>query len=189
MSKSEMLDTLTTQEKKDHVKSLCRFFKDFPKAGVNFLDIMPVFKTHKSMEMAIDVIVDEIDQKKWKFEFIAGVEARGFLLGALLANRLHVGFIPIRKKGKLPGPVYQTETVKEYGGDCLELQQDSDLVGKRVLIFDDVIATGGTMLGTLDLLKKAGARVVGSAFLADIVYLNKVQGLDCEICAPLKITS
>jgi adenine phosphoribosyltransferase len=126
-------------------------YPDFPKAGIIFQDLNPLYKDAGLFKKLISAYAREV-KKLGKFDFIIGVEARGFILGSALAQKLKCGFIPVRKKGKLPGKTDQVEYALEYGTDCLEIQDDPQLKNARVLIVDDVFATGGTIKAVIKLL-------------------------------------
>lgn len=140
---------------------------DFPKPGITFLDISPLFRNHFEAlvnQMANLVLPDELAA----FEFVAGIEARGFAIGAALAYRLGKGFIPIRKKGKLPPVVERITYDLEYGQDSLEMHHGSG----RILLVDDVLATGGTFRAAAELCERTGHSISGMACIVDLKFLN-----------------
>lgn len=151
-------------------KKEIRVIEDFPKEGISFKDITTLLKNGEVYHAAIDAIVEAL--KPWQPEIIVGPEARGFLLGAPVAYALGLGFVPVRKPGKLPAKTIRETYTLEYGSDTLEVHADAIHPGQRVAIVDDLLATGGTMLATANLLKKAGADVVGMAFLIELTFLN-----------------
>jgi adenine phosphoribosyltransferase len=147
-----------------------RDIPDWPRKGILFRDITPLLASKEAFPAAVEALCGP-----WReagVEYVAGVEARGFIFGAAVAARLGAGFIPIRKKGKLP---YETERVTydlEYGTDCVEMHRDAVTHGARVLMVDDLLATGGTMWAACQLVEKLGARVVGVSFLIELTDLH-----------------
>jgi len=162
-------------------KELIRVIPDFPQQGIRFKDITTLLKKGDAYKAAIDQIVAYAKTKE--IDFIAGPEARGFVIGAPVAYALGVGFIPIRKSGKLPAETVEASYDLEYGKDALAVHKDAIQPGQKVLIADDLLATGGTISTTVELIKKLGGEVVGAAFLIELSYLNgrdklKGQGID-----------
>lgn len=147
-----------------------RVIEDFPKEGVSFKDITTLLKNGEAYKEAIDALVAEI--APWRPEIIVGPEARGFLLGAPVAYALGLGFVPVRKPGKLPGQTISETYALEYGFDTLEVHSDAIHSGQRIVIVDDLLATGGTVLATANLLRKAGANIVGIGFLIELTFLK-----------------
>lgn len=146
---------------------------DYPEPGVIFKDITPLMADAAGLSVAIDRIVDHfIGQGITK---VVGAEARGFLVGAPVAYRLKAGFVPARKPGKLPRAVYSQQYALEYGTDELQLHQDAITADDKVLIVDDLVATGGTAVATAKLIEQAGAEVVGFSFILELSYLNPRQ--------------
>jgi len=147
-----------------------RDIPDWPRSGILFRDITPLLANPKAFPAAVAALCEP-----WRYagvEYVAGVEARGFIFGAAVAAQLKAGFIPIRKKGKLP---YQTERVTydlEYGTDCVEMHQDAVPPGAKVLMVDDLLATGGTMRAACQLIEKVGGQVVGITFLIELTDLH-----------------
>jgi adenine phosphoribosyltransferase len=147
-----------------------RDIPDWPKKGILFRDITPLLASPQAFPAAVEALC-----APWQdagVEYVAAVEARGFIFGAAVAARLGAGFIPIRKKGKLP---YETERITydlEYGTDCVEMHRDAVPPGAKVLMVDDLLATGGTMWAACQLVEKLGARVVGIAFLIELTDLH-----------------
>ena len=153
-----------------------RDVQDYPQAGVVFKDITPLLADAK----AFAAVVDALAVTAGPVDKVAGIEARGFILAAPVACRLGVGFVPIRKQGKLPGPTFAQEYDLEYGTATIEVLTDAFAPGERVLVIDDVLATGGTARATADLVQRAGARVAELAVLLELSFLNgraKVAGL------------
>lgn len=151
---------------RDHI----RVISDFPKEGISYKDVTTLLKDGKIYHAAIDALVEKI--KPWQPDVIVGPEARGFLFGAPVAYALGVGFVPVRKPGKLPAKTISETYALEYGFDTLEVHEDAIKPGERVVLMDDLLATGGTMLATANLIRKIGADVVGMGFLIELAFLN-----------------
>jgi len=151
---------------KDHI----RVISDFPKEGVSFKDITTLLKDGEIFRAAIDALVEKI--RPWQPEVIVGPEARGFLLGAPVAYALGIGYVPVRKPGKLPAKTISETYALEYGYDTLEVHADALSPGARVVIVDDLLATGGTMLATANLMSKIGVDMLGMGFLIELTFLN-----------------
>ena len=154
----------------DHLKAKIRHVPDFPKPGILFYDITTLLCDPQGFRDTIDAMAapymgEDIDQ-------VVGIESRGFILGAAIAATLGCGFVPIRKPGKLPAATYQESYHLEYGTDSLEIHQDACGQNQRVLIVDDVLATGGTARAAIDLVKKTGAKLIGAAFLIELDLLK-----------------
>ncbi len=148
-----------------------RSIPDFPEKGVVFKDITPLLGDAAVFRAVIDVFVEEYRDRN--IDMIAGIDARGFILGSALAYQLGVGFVPIRKSGKLPYKTYEANYQLEYGsGSTLAIHQDAFSKGSRIVICDDVIATGGTLAATINLVEKLGADLVGIAVLIELAFLN-----------------
>ncbi|GAA4353954.1 adenine phosphoribosyltransferase [Angustibacter luteus] len=151
---------------------LARFVRDvpdFPSAGVMFKDIAPLLADGPAFGA---VVGDLADRYRGTVDAVVGIEARGFMLAAPVAVTLGVGFVPVRKAGKLPGPVWAAEYALEYGTAEIEVQQDAFGAGRRVLVLDDVLATGGTAEATCELVERAGAEVVELAVLLELAFLS-----------------
>lgn len=160
-------------------KEKIRVIPDFPQPGIRFKDITTLLKDGEAYKAAIDVLAEKVKEKE--IDLIVGPEARGFVVGAPLAYALGIGFIPVRKKGKLPSETIEVSYDLEYGKDALAMHKDAIQPGQKVLIADDLLATGGTISATLDLVKQLGGEVVGAAFFIELAYLNgreKLEGLD-----------
>jgi adenine phosphoribosyltransferase len=156
-----------------------RDIPDWPKPGVVFKDITPLLKDPKVFKSAIDVLADHY--RAQHIDTVVSVEARGFIFGGALAYALGAGFVPARKPGKLPWMKIKVEYSLEYGTDAIEMHQDAIVKGQRVLVFDDVLATGGTVAATIQLVSALGGVVVGSAFLMELTFLhgaNRLKGYD-----------
>ncbi len=155
-----------------------RDIPDFPKKGIIFKDITTLLKDKAALKKTIDILAKEFAKKKIKY--IVGIESRGFIFGAALACRLGVGFIPVRKKGKLPAKTRAVTYDLEYGSDTLEIHEDALKAGDRVIVVDDLLATGGTVEAVVRLLSGMGARIAGVAFVIELAFLNgreKLSGL------------
>lgn len=154
----------------DHLKAKIRHVPDFPKPGILFYDITTLLCDPQGFRDTVDALAapymgEDIDQ-------VVGIESRGFILGAAVAATLGCGFVPIRKPGKLPAATYQENYNLEYGTDALEIHQDSCANSQRILVVDDVLATGGTARAAIDLARKAGGLVIGAAFLIELDFLK-----------------
>lgn len=147
-----------------------RIISDFPKEGISYKDVTTLLKNGEMYQAAINALKEKV--KPWQPDVIVGPEARGFLFGAPVAYALGVGFVPVRKPGKLPAQTIGETYALEYGFDSLEVHADAIQPGERVVIVDDLLATGGTMLATANLMKKVGADVVGMGFLIELSFLN-----------------
>jgi adenine phosphoribosyltransferase len=143
---------------------------DFPRPGIVFKDLSPLFADGAVFREVIDQIVDFHGQDG--FDVVVGIEARGFVIAAAVAYATGVGVVPVRKAGKLPRPAYAASYSLEYGEATLEVHEDAFGVGQRVLVVDDVLATGGTAIATLDLVERAGGTVAGFAVLLELAFLS-----------------
>ena len=152
------------------IKSLIRTIPHYPKQGIQFRDITTLLKDPIGFRMVIDALAHHYVNQK--IDKIAGIEARGFIIGAALAYRLEVGFVPIRKSGKLPAEAVGHDYALEYGADRLEIHIDSIAHGEQVLLVDDLIATGGTAQAAASLVQKLGGVVIGCAFVIDLPDLG-----------------
>lgn len=157
------------------VKSLIRDVPNFPKKGIVFKDITPVLKDATTFSRVIAAL--EAYGRKRGTELVAGIESRGFLFGAAVAARLEVGLIPIRKKDKLPWKTVGQSYDLEYGKDHLEIHKDAVKKGQRVLVVDDVLATGGTLVGACKLVEKVGGKVAGTTCLLELTFLHGLKKL------------
>ena len=153
----------------DRLKSAIRDVPGFPKPGIVFKDITPILANAELFREALDRF--ETHWKHRVIDVVVGIEARGFILGGALADRLNAGFVPVRKKGKLPWKTERVEYALEYGTDSLEIHQDGVHAGQRVLIADDLLATGGTADAAAKLVEKSGANVAGLCFLVNLAFL------------------
>ena len=158
------------------LKSNIREIPDFPKKGILFYDITTLLKNPQAFAAVLEEFVSRY--KDAGIQKVAAIEARGFIFGAPLALRLGVGFVPIRKSGKLPADVYESTYSLEYGNSTIAIHQDAISPGERVLLVDDLLATGGTMGSAVDLVKRLGGTIHGIAFLVELTDLNGRQRLD-----------
>jgi adenine phosphoribosyltransferase len=158
------------------LRSKIREVPNFPKEGIGFKDITTLIKDKEAFKYAVDTIVSDLKDKN--IDYIVGPEARGFLMGSAVAYALGVGFVPVRKKGKLPAQVIQKEYDLEYGTDILEIHADAIEKGKNVAIVDDLLATGGTVLAVSEMLEDIGANVVSMEFLIELTFLNPREKLN-----------
>ncbi len=168
-----------TASKQDWLKSKVRDVADFPKPGIIFKDLTTLFKDAEAFNFVIDVLASKCQELDAKY--IAGIEARGFILAAAIAYRLKLGFIPIRKPGKLPHLVESASYELEYGSNTVEIHKDACEPGSRVVLLDDLLATGGTAAAGIQLLKKIGADVVGVGFVIELGFLSGRAKLDGKI--------
>ena len=169
------------------IESFIRTVPDYPKPGIQFRDVTGLLEDPLGLRMAVDQIVDRYQDRG--VSLVAGIEARGFIFGTAVAYQLGVGFIPIRKAGKLPGAVIGVDYELEYGTDRLEMHVDAIGSGDSVLLIDDLIATGGTALAALELIERVGGTVHEAFFVIDLPDLGgadrlKARGCDCySLCS------
>jgi adenine phosphoribosyltransferase len=161
-----------TDALQDYLKANIRTVPDWPSSGVQFRDITPLLQTPKVFRVLIDAFVHRYMDPALRPDVVAGLDARGFILGAVVAYELNVGFVPIRKKGKLPYDTIEETYELEYGSATVELHTDAVSKGQRVLLIDDLIATGGTMMAGKKLLEKLGAMVMEGAAIVDLPELG-----------------
>ncbi|MEO7272993.1 MAG: adenine phosphoribosyltransferase [Vicinamibacterales bacterium] len=154
----------------DALKSKIRHVPDFPKPGILFYDVTTLLRDAEGFKLAIDALATP--HLGTGIDLVVGVESRGFIFGAAVADRLGAGFVPVRKVGKLPGKTIRATYDLEYGSDSLEMHDDAIGVGQRVLIVDDLLATGGTAKATVDLVKRGGGSIVGVAVLIELTELG-----------------
>ena len=158
-----------------------RDIPDFPKPGILFKDITTLLKDGDSFKAAVDGLLERIGTRE--IDVVVGMESRGFIFGGALAHELKAGFVPVRKRGKLPGPTIEEEYELEYGRDVLAIHEDAIQPGQTVLVVDDLLATGGTMAATLRLVERLGGKVVGAAFLIELGFLkgrDRLRGYPIE---------
>jgi len=158
-----------------NLKEKFRHVLNFPKEGIDFIDITTVLQDKDAFKYAIDSLVDLV--KDLDFDLIVGPESRGFIFGAPVAYVLNKGLVLVRKKGKLPYKTVSVEYELEYGKDVLEMHIDAIQPGQKVVIIDDLLATGGTTLSNIKLVEKLGGKVVGIAYLVELTYLNGRENL------------
>ena len=157
-------------------KALIREVPDFPKPGILFYDITTLLKDARAFRAVLDELAARYRGKK--IDKIVGIESRGFILGGPLADRLKTGFVPVRKPGKLPADSFEVKYNLEYGSNSLAIHRDAVGMGERVLVVDDLLATGGTAAATVHLLRQLGADIVGLAFLVELTSLKGREKLD-----------
>jgi adenine phosphoribosyltransferase len=163
----------------DHLKELIREVPDYPKPGILFYDLTTLLKTPAGFHGLVEELCDHYEGKK--VDAVVGIEARGFILAPALAFRLGAGFVPVRKPKKLPSKTVSVTYQLEYGTDTLEIHQDAIKPGDRVLISDDLLATGGTAAATVELVRKLGGEVLGASFAVELTFLDgrkKLPGID-----------
>jgi adenine phosphoribosyltransferase len=164
------------------LKTRIRHVPDFPKAGILFYDVTTLLRDAEGFRLAIDSLAAPYARRG--IELVVGIESRGFILGSAVADRIGAGFVPVRKLGKLPAATIRASYDLEYGSDSLEMHKDAIERGQRVLIVDDLLATGGTARATVNLVKQLGGTVEGVAFLIELVELNgraKLAGENVQV--------
>jgi adenine phosphoribosyltransferase len=154
----------------DDLKGKIRDIKDFPSDGILFKDITTLLKDGPAFRYVVDAFVQRYQTEQ--VDVVVGIESRGFILGGAIAHELKAGFVPVRKLGKLPGKTIEVEYDLEYGRDALAVHEDAIKPGQRVLAFDDLLATGGTMGAALRLIRQLGGQVVGVAFMIELAFLH-----------------
>ena len=162
----------------DALKQRIRHVPDFPKPGILFYDVTTLLKDREGFAMAVDAMADP--HRSSGIDVVVGIESRGFIFGSAIADRLKSGFAPVRKLGKLPSKTRKASYALEYGTDSLEIHEDAAAKGQRVLIVDDLLATGGTAAATVGLVRGLGAEVVGVQFLIELTFLNGRDKLNGE---------
>lgn len=165
------------------LKGLIRTIPDYPKPGILFRDVTTLFGDAQGLKAAVTQMAEPF--RGLPIDAVAGIEARGFILGGAIADRLGCGFIPIRKKGKLPWKTIGQEYSLEYGVDVIEIHEDALAPGQRILIVDDLIATGGTAEAAVKLVRRSGGTIVGATFIIDLsdlggLALLKGHGINCQ---------
>ncbi len=158
-----------------NLKEVIRVIPDFPKPGIQFIDITTLLKNQSAYKTLIDQMAKGLEGKQ--IDAVVGPEARGFVIGAPLAYAINAGFIPVRKPGKLPAETIAYEYELEYGTDVLEIHKDSIKPGDKVIIVDDLLATGGTSLATAKLVEKLGGEIVGIIFAIELTFLKGREAL------------
>ena len=160
------------------LRDAIRTIPDYPKAGIMFRDITTLLGDAEALKQAVDELAGPFAGAG--VSKVAGIEARGFILGGAIADRLGAGFIPLRKKGKLPHRTYAVEYALEYGQDAIEMHCDACMAGERVMLIDDLIATGGTAIAAVKLLRQGGADIVAAGFVVDLPDLGGAERLKAE---------
>lgn len=153
-----------------NIEQYIRDIKDFPKEGIVFKDITPLLNNPEARKEVIKKFIENLPDTK--IDKVIGVESRGFFFGILLAEELNAGFVPVRKKGKLPFETFSASYDLEYGSDILEIHTDAVAKGENILIHDDVLATGGTIKAVTELVEKSGGNIVQINFLMELEFLN-----------------
>ncbi len=162
------------------LRKYIRDIPDFPKPGILFRDLTPLLGDSGALRLAVQAIAEPF--RGASIDCVVGTEARGFIFGTPVAMELGVGFVPARKPGKLPHETFEAHYELEYGTDHVEMHVDALSPGSRVLVVDDLIATGGTAAATVDLVRQCGAKVAGCAFLMELTFLKGRTKLDVEPC-------
>jgi adenine phosphoribosyltransferase len=161
------------------LKEKIRNIPDFPVKGIQFKDITTLLKDKEAFKCSIDEITKHCS--KYQIDYIAGIEARGFIIGAPVAYQLGIGFLPVRKPEKLPSEVEKISYELEYGENILEIHKDAIDRGDKIMVVDDLLATGGTTAAVFKLIEKLGGKVIGASFIVELVFLNpreKLEGYD-----------
>jgi adenine phosphoribosyltransferase len=167
-----------TEDEMDALKQQIRHVPDFPKPGILFYDVTTLMKDPKGFRLAVDAMAEPHQMSK--IDVVVGIESRGFIFGSAVADRLKAGFAPVRKLGKLPSKTRRASYALEYGTDSLEIHEDAVARGQRVLIVDDLLATGGTASATVGLVRGLGADVTAVQFLIELVALGGREKLKGE---------
>lgn len=163
----------------DDLKKLIRAVPDYPKPGILFYDLTTLFQDRTGFRSLMERMLDHY--RSMRVDLVAGIEARGFVIAPVLAFEMDAGFVPVRKPGKLPWKTTQIRYQLEYGSDGLEIHEDAIHRGQRVLVCDDLLATGGTAQATVHLIRQLGGEVVGACFAVELTFLNgrsKLDGVD-----------
>ncbi|KAI0079674.1 adenine phosphoribosyltransferase [Panus rudis PR-1116 ss-1] len=170
-----------------YLRSLLTAHPDFPKKGIVFLDIFPILRNPTAFETLITNFVHHLTSKTiastpdHKIDVVVGLDARGFLLGPIIAMRLGAAFVPVRKKGKLPGQCISATFEKEYGTDSFEMQADAIKPGQNVVVVDDLIATGGSAKAAGELVAKSGGKTLEYLFIIELTFLKAAEKLDAPL--------
>jgi len=170
----------------EKLNKVIRTIPDFPKKGIMFKDITTLLNDSEAFKELIDFLKERYKDKN--IDFVAGIESRGFIFGSALAYALNVGFVPVRKKGKLPYKTISEKYALEYGFDEVEIHIDAfrDVKNPKVLLIDDLIATGGTAEAAVKLIKKVGAEIIEACFIIELEFLNGRDKLDCDVFSIIK---
>lgn len=167
-----------------HLEDHIRRIPDFPKPGIQFYDIATLLRHPEAWASAVDRLAAIV--APYKTNLLAGVEARGFLVAAPLALRLGCGFMMVRKRGKLPGATVRHDYALEYGSDTIEIQEDAVMPGQRIVVLDDLLATGGTAAAAIALIRKVGGQVVSASFIIELDGLGGRDRLDVPVSTLMK---
>ncbi len=154
----------------EDLRAKIRSIPDFPKPGILFYDITTLLKDADAYHEAIDLMLEPYRDQK--VDLVVGMESRGFIFSGPIAYQLHAGFVPVRKLGKLPAETITVEYALEYGSNTLEIHKDAIKPGQRILVVDDLLATGGTVRGTIELVERLQGQIVGLAFLVELLFLK-----------------
>ena len=154
----------------DFIRGKIRDVPDFPKPGIDFKDITPILADPRAFNLCLDLLAERYDAQP--LDAIVGIESRGFIFGAALASRMRKAFIPARKPGKLPAETHKVSYELEYGSDAIEMHRDAIRPHERVLVVDDLVATGGTAWAASELVRLLGGRVIGAAFIIELTFLD-----------------
>ena len=179
------MSILSTEDRNIILDSI-RDIPDFPKKGIVFKDITTLLNTPKAFNLLMNHL--EVRYQSYNLDYIAGIDARGFIFGSVLADRLNLGFVPVRKKGKLPYTTVAEKYSLEYGFDEVEVHIDAfeEKKGARVLLIDDLIATGGTAKAAASLINKVNAHCVECCFIAELTFLNGKEGIESDVYSVLE---
>ncbi|MDT0686934.1 adenine phosphoribosyltransferase [Autumnicola psychrophila] len=153
-----------------NLRDYIREIQDFPKEGISYKDISPMLQDPKAMDHAVSLFIERLESQH--IDVVVGIESRGFFFAPLLAQKLNAGFVPVRKKGKLPAETLEENYDLEYGIDVLEIHKDAISKGQNVLVHDDVLATGGTARAACNLVERLGGKVVQCNFIIELGFLN-----------------
>ncbi len=179
------MSTLSPEDKKILEESI-RDIPDFPKEGIVFKDITTLLNNNQALKTLMNHLEERY--KTYNLDYVAGIDARGFIFGSILADRLNIGFVPVRKKGKLPYTTVAEKYALEYGTDEVEVHIDAfPKENARVLLIDDLIATGGTAKAAASLIGKVGANCVEACFILELDFLKGRDGIDCDVYSVLHI--
>ncbi|KAK9371199.1 phosphoribosyltransferase-like protein [Lipomyces kononenkoae] len=180
-----MASPVSVEDTKALLKATLRQFEDFPTKGILFEDILPIFKAPQTFQALIDAIKHQIETNfstpESKPDVVVGLDARGFLFGPTLALQLGAAFVPVRKKGKVPGPTVEAEFEKEYGKDVFVMQADAIQPGQKVIIVDDIIATGGSAKAAGQLVNTLGGKILEYVFILELDFLHGRDQLDAPV--------
>jgi adenine phosphoribosyltransferase len=163
------------------LKAHIRQVPNFPKPGIQFYDVSTLLAHADAWQVSMGRLANAV--RAQQPDLVVGIESRGFLVAAPLALKLGCGFIMVRKRGKLPGPTIRHEYALEYGTDVVEIQKDAIIPGQKVVVLDDLLATGGTMAASIALLREVGAVVTGAAFIIELAFLKGREKLDVPVTA------